>query len=803
MSDDGGFAGVSMLELFKLEAESHCAALTEGLLALEKSPGDTSAVEPLMRAAHSIKGAARIVGLDVVVTLAHVMEECFLAAKSGKEALTPGRVDQLLRGVDVLAEIRAISEADLATWTASQAARIDALVTELKSAVPQGGAVAAVSVAAPAGVAPLHSSSVPVPAAVGAALPNDAGSSDSALSASAPSTSTPSTSALSASGPSASALGADGSASVRVASDVLNRMLSLAGESTVEASRMQTLRVLAENLRARERAVENGLESLRERVHDSRRKSASDPLMRERSDEQIDTWLATLGAETSRLRGAVVEHSARFDETMRRVEELSGALYTEVLRSRMRPFSEGASAFPRMVRDIARQLNKSVEFVLIGGGVEVDREILQKLESPLTHMIRNSLDHGVEPESERNAAGKPTKATIKLIARHQSGMLVVEVQDDGRGIDPEAIRRKVAEKKMVDEATAARLTRQELMEFPFLPGFSTKQAVTEISGRGVGLDVVMSMVQAVSGTISLESEPGRGTRFVMRLPVTRSVLRAALVRIGGQLFAVPLARLHRVALIAPEDVSPVQGRQQFTLDDQSVGLLRASDMLGGAEPPANASSLSVLVIGGRNDELCGLIVDEVCGEEDLVIRPLDSRLGTVAHIAAAAIRADGIPVFVVDVDDLLRSVKQSLQEGKPLGVAAKYVEAQNASRRRILVVDDSITVREVERQLLQRRGYHVEIAVDGKEGLNALKAGKFDLLVTDVDMPRMTGIELIRALRKEPRFAELPVIIVSYKDRQEDRLAGLDAGANAYLTKSSFHDDSLIRMVEDLIGAPV
>lgn len=797
MSDDGGFAGVSLLELFKLEAESHCAALTEGLLALEKNPGDVGAVEPLMRAAHSIKGAARIVGLDVVVTLAHVMEECFLAAKSGKEALTPGRVDQLLRGVDVLAELRAMTEAELAPWTVAQAGRIDGLVAELKAAAPQANkqpsaavvaASAAVSmearvespsvVATPVAVASTPSSSLPAPSAevVSGAVP--------------------------ASGaPMGAPIGAAG-ASVRVASDVLNRMLSLAGESTVEASRMQSMRALADSLRARERSLETAVESLREKVREARRKGARDPQGREKNDEQVDEWIETLGTETGRLRGVLVEHSSRFDETMRRVEELSGALYTEVLRSRMRPFSEGVTAFPRMVRDIARQLGKSVELHIGGGGVEVDREILQKLESPLTHMIRNSLDHGVEVEAERLNAGKPAKATIKVIARHQSGMLVVEVADDGRGIDPEAIRRKVVERKMVDEATAARLTRAELMEFPFLPGFSTKQAVTEISGRGVGLDVVMSMVQEVSGTITLESEPGKGTRFVMRLPVTRSVLRAALVRIGGQLFAIPLAKLHRVALIGREDVQPVQGRMQFTLDDRSVGLLRASDMLGGDAPAENAERFSVLVIGGRNDELCGLMVDEVCGEEDLVIRPLDARLGTVAHVAAAAIRGDGIPVFVVDVEDLLRSVKQTLQEGRPLGVARAYAESLQAGRRRILVVDDSITVREVERQLLQRRGYHVEIAVDGKDGLNALKAGKFDLLVTDVDMPRMTGIELIRALRKEARFADLPVIIVSYKDREEDRLAGLDAGANAYLTKSSFQDDSLIRMVEDLIGAP-
>lgn len=783
---DGGFAGVSLLELFKLEAEAHCAALTEGLLALEKKPGDPSVVEPLMRAAHSIKGAARIIGLDVIVTLAHVMEECFLNAKSGKEALTAGRVDQLLRGVDVLAEVRGLAEADLPAWTSSQSGRIDGLVAELKAPCA--------AEAAPPNSPPLPtlqpstaSLAAPVPQAGkkeadGNVAPTGPGAIEDA-GADLPRASNPVRETVE---------------SVRVASDVLNRMLSLAGEATVEATRMQSLRGLSDGLRARERALENGLDSLRDRVHAARRSGTKVG----RADEQVDAWLETLGSETGKLRGAVVEHSTRFDESMRRVEELSGALYTEVLRSRMRPFSEGATAFPRMVRDIARQLNKNVEFQLVGGGVEVDREILQRLESPLTHMIRNSLDHGVEAEAGRLAAGKPAKATIKLMARHQSGMLVVEVQDDGAGIDPEAIRRKVVERKMVDEATAARLTKAELMEFPFLPGFSTKQAVTEISGRGVGLDVVMSMVQGVSGTITLESEPGRGTRFVMRLPVTRSVLRAALVRIGGQLFAVPLARLHRVALVPREDVTPVQGRQQFTLDEQSIGLLRASDMLGGEEPPADRGSLSVLVIGGRNEELCGLIVDEVCGEEDLVIRPLDARLGTVAHISAAAIRADGVPVFVVDVDDLLRSVKQLLQEGRPLGLASRQAGADRAKRLRVLVVDDSITVREVERQLLQRRGYHVEVAVDGKEGLNALKAGRFDLLVTDVDMPRMTGIELIRALRKEHRFAELPVIIVSYKDREEDRMAGLEAGANAYLTKSSFHDDSLIRMVADLIGAP-
>jgi two-component system, chemotaxis family, sensor histidine kinase and response regulator WspE len=787
MSDSTGFGGFSMLELFKLEAESHCAALSEGLLALEKSPSNRSVVEPLMRAAHSIKGAARIVGLDVIVSLAHVMEECFLAAKDGREVLVPARIDQLLRAVDVLEEIRALAEADLPAWTHAQADRIAALVAALQAAPPAepGPAAPAATLATPSpptpdpagALTPMEPQPEPMPAerladvrvanvAVGAAVAGSAAS------------------------------------SVRVAASVLNRMLFLAGESTVEATRLQSLRNLMAGLKARERTLDQAVQALRERLRDERRSvlsgsgSAGEP-----GNADTDKSFSAVAAAASQVQSALADQSARFDEAFRRLEELSGALYTEVLRSRMRPFSEGVTAFPRMVRDIARQLGKNVGLRIQGETVEVDRDTLQKLESPLTHMIRNSLDHGIEMPDERAAAGKPAMATITLSARHQSGSLIIEIRDDGRGIDPERIRSKVVERRMVEASTAARLTDQELFEFLFLPGFSTKQAVTELSGRGVGLDVVQSAVREVSGAVAIDSEFGRGTRFLIRLPVTRSVIRAALVRVAGELYAVPLARLDRIVALTNADIQPVQGCLQFTLEDQSVGLIHAAEVLGGQQFSAAGDVAHALIIGS-GEARCGLVVDQLCGEEDLVVRPLDPRLGGVPYIAAAAIRSDGAPVFVVDVDDMLRLLKESLAGGRSFGLAAATAPPQGKERRRILVVDDSITVREVERQLLIRRGYKVDVAVDGREGFAALRAGRYDLLVTDVDMPRMTGIELIRAARREPRFADLPIIIVSYKDREEDRLLGLEAGATAYLTKSSFQDDSLIRMVEGLIGAP-
>ena len=774
MTDTTGFGGFSLLELFKLEAESNCAALSEGLLALEKSPNDRATVEPLMRAAHSIKGAAKIIGLDVIVSLAHIMEECFLAAKDGREPLTPARVDQLLQGVDVLAEVRLVTESGLQEWKDSRAARIAQLVAELQAPPPPAGTPQV----SPPTIDPAPDQPAAIP---GGDVP-----------ATAPSAPQP----VHAPSPAPAPAPAGAPTTVRVGASVLNRMMFLAGESTVEASRFQSLRLVLAGLKARQRALDGALLSLRESLGAESRAGASSG---GRTDSATDTSIEALAHAASTMQSALVDQATRFDDAFRRMEELSSALYAEVLRSRMRPFSEGVTGFPRMVRDISRQLGKAVELRIEGESVAVDRDILQKLESPLTHMIRNSLDHGIELPAERTAAGKHPTATVSLTARHQSGMLMIEVRDDGRGIDPESVRKKVLEKRMVDAPTAERLTNSELMEFLFLPGFSTKQAASELSGRGVGLDVVQNMVQQVSGSVSLESEPGLGVHFTIRLPVTRSVIRATLVRIGGELFAMPLARLDRIAHVPRSEIQPVQGRLQFSVDDQSIGLVHAHQLLGLEPGEPESGDLFALIIGTGQDR-CGLIVEGICGEEDLVVRPLDGRLGTVLHIAAAAIRSDGEPVLVVDIDDLLRSVKQALQGGRMLGIGSSHAETSSRKRRRVLIVDDSITVREVERQLLMRHGYDVDVAVDGKEGYNALRAGRYDLMVTDVDMPRMTGIELIRAVRRDPKFAELPIIIVSYKDREEDRLMGLEAGASAYLTKSSFQDESLIRMVEDLIG---
>ena len=502
-------------------------------------------------------------------------------------------------------------------------------------------------------------------------------------------------------------------------------------------------------------------------------------------------------------RRAVTRQIESIEAAARRSEDLAGRLYREVLASRMRPFGEGTGGFPRLVRDLARELGKKVRLELRGKDVLVDRDVLEKLDAPLNHLLRNALDHGVEAPDVRVAAGKDPEARVRLEARHRAGMLEVEVSDDGRGVDYEALRGKIVDRGLIAAEFAKDLSRPELLEFLFLPGFSTKTAVTEISGRGVGLDVVQTTARELGGVVAATSEPGRGIRFVLTLPITRSVVRAALAEVAGEPYAFPLTRIERVLRVETADIGSVEGREQFAWEGHAVGLLPAAQVLGVPPPPRAPGPVPVVLIASAG-HLYGLAVDRFLGEQDLVVRPLDPRLGKVAHVAAVSVDEDGDPVVIVDVEDLVRSVDVALHQGQMRSIRVTGAAAGGAARarKRVLVVDDSITVREVERGLLTARGYLVDVAVDGMDGWNAVRAGAYDLVVSDVDMPRMDGIELVRRIKQDERLRSTPVMIVSYKDREEDRLRGLEAGADAYVTKSSFQEEGWIGRVVDLVGEP-
>ncbi len=754
MSGGEDLGGLSLFELFRAEVEAQAATLEQGLVEVEGRAAAPAAVEPLMRAAHSIKGAARIVGLSAAVGLAHAMEDLLVAAQRGEARLGPAAVDALLGATDLLRRLARAPEGEAAARAAEEEPAAVALLARLAAA--RGGEAAPAPGTAPAGG--------PAPAAAPAAAPDPAA--DAAHAPSGPGA------------PPREGL----RPGVRVDAESLTRVMAYAGESVVTARR------LAERAAGLAR-VKAGVERAARALERAQRAPAraGDPL-------------ALARQELARVRRVLTAEVEALDQAEREGTDLAERMYEQVLQSRLRPFSEGVAAFPRLVRDLAREMGKELRLEVAGHEVPVDRDILDALEAPLNHMLRNAVDHGVETPAERRAYGKPSRGWIRLAARHHAGMLEIRVEDDGRGVDLEALRAQIVERRLIAGPIARELSEPELLEFLFLPGFSTARAVSEISGRGVGLDVVHSMVRAAGGTVRAERRPEGGLRFVVVLPITRSVIRVVLVEAGGQPLAFPLAQVERLARVPAAAVVPVEDRDHVELDGRRVGLVPTAALLGLGAAPEPGATVSVVVLRG-GDDCYGLVVDRIRGEQRLVVRPLDARLGRVACVNALALDDAGHPVVILDVPDLVRTLEARLHEGRMRPIHARARAAPAARpRKRVLVVDDSLTVREVERKLLAARGYEVETAVDGAVAWDALRARRFDLVLTDVDMPRMDGIELVRRVRADERLARTPVMIVSYKDREEDRMRGLEAGANVYLTKSSFHDETLVREVVQLIG---
>jgi two-component system, chemotaxis family, sensor histidine kinase and response regulator WspE len=803
-------SSLSMLDLFRVEAENQTAILTSGLLELERGNAGPQLLETLMRAAHSLKGAARIVNVQSVVRVAHAMEDCFVATQERKLQLHQSEIDVLLRGVDLLLKISkrpdatasaATEEPEVTQFLASLAnvlhpsqdsgekrkkpeapSRPTAESKRAKLHHPGGAADAKQAAQTATPVIALEPHAYQPAAAV---WPPQVGGGDglpTALARKKPATADAPAQAV-------TLRQEEPERVVRLTADSLNRLLGLAGESLVES---RWLRPFAESLQRLKRQHTD----LSQRL-DRLRQSLQQDHLSDQAESQLHELTRSV-AECHQFLTARMEELDVFD---RRSAHLSHRLYLEVLRTRMRPFADGARRFPRMVRDLARALGKDVRLEVIGENTQVDRDILERLETPLAHLLRNAVDHGCESPQARRAAGKPEESVVRLEARHSAGMLVVTVSDDGTGVDPERVRKVIIQKKLAMASMAEKLSESELLEFLFLPGFTLKDTVTEISGRGVGLDIVQNMVKSVRGAIRIYTQPERGMRMQLHLPLTLSVLRALLVEVAGEPYAIPLTQISRALKLPREKIEMLEGRHYFHFGDQHVGLLTAHQVLDCGDPVTNAGDLPIVVLGDRNARY-GLIVDRFLGERELVVQPLDPRLGKIKDISAAALMEDGSPVLIVDVEDLVRSIEKLASGGALAKVQRGLLDGNSRKQKRILAVDDSLTVRELERKLLSGRGYVTDVAVDGMDGWNAVRNGKYDLVVTDVDMPRMDGIELATLIKKDPELRSIPVMIVSYKDREEDKMRGLEAGADYYLTKGSFHDETLLQAVVDLIGEP-
>lgn len=767
--------------LFKAESEEHLQRLDQGLLRLEKNANDKATLEEVFRSAHSLKGAARMLGVQDVETVAHRFEDILGAAKRGATALSSDAVDRLYGALDSIRKL--VLEA-----VTGQPSGIDVLsvidqLTRERRRAPRArdqvwtAQERAAAVSAPAGAAakaaPDRSD----------APPDGAGG---------PSTPAPED-------PAGAQYRVD---TIRVEPRKLDVLMTHAGELSVTnirlAHRMGEIRdlaALAEDW-GRDAAAQRSL------LHGLSNGEPDGPLKKLVQFHERGT------ARIERLEALLSRLTAAFREDHKRLEFIANELEEGIRTVRLLPLSTIFNLYPRMVRDIGRELGKDVELVIEGGDTPADKQIIEEMKDPLMHMIRNSVDHGLEPAELRRRRGKPAAGTVRLRAYQTATNIVIEVRDDGGGLDTEAIRQTALKRKLCREDELAAMTPEQVHALIFVPGFSTREFITDLSGRGVGMDVVRANVDRLKGSIKVDSVPAQGTCFRIRLPLTLATMRVLIVGSGGYAYAIPVESVHTAKLVAAEEVFPIEGRDAMSLDGQPVSLVPLADLLvvrrkRQARPPAagqtsadEAARPCVILTDGA--ERVGFFVDALLDEQEVVLKPHRQALGRIPNVAGSTILGTGEVCIVLNPYDLIRSAANRTD----LLALDRQAEAQDATdgrQRVILLAEDSITTRTQEKRILENAGYAVVTAVDGADALNRLSRRKVDALVSDVEMPNLDGFKLTEAVRRHAKYKDLPVILVTSLSRDEDRRRGMEAGANAYLTKPTFDQKVLLDTLRRLL----
>jgi len=748
-----------LMATFLEELEEHVQALNRDLLGLKKDrdgPDRAERLRNLFRTAHSLKGAARSVSVRVLEDACHHLEEILAGVRDGTRAVNSDLFALLFTAIDAIEEagMRLREEKDLA------GSPLAVLVPRLRAACALPG-------------------SAGVPAFAGSEQPDRQ---KPVLQPSAP-----------------VSLATQESATVRVAAEKLDALLARSGELLIARRRVQSrvaeLLTLRESVGRWVAALANSrsralVSDFGFRISDLQRELRSDrqadPRFAQRAVavDRIAERLRSLEKELERLTVALAGDSRMLDQA-------AGGLDDEVRRVRMLPFADACQGLERTVNDLAQAGGKDVELIVEGGGVELDRSVLEGLKDPLRHLVRNAVDHGTEPAEERRRAGKPGRARITVAAVLRGSQVEVSVADDGRGLDLEALRQQVRKKKIPEPADD-----RELARLIFLPALSTARLITDVSGRGMGLDVVKSRVESLHGTVDLNFSAGQGTRFTLAVPLTLTTLRALLIGAGGQIFAFVGTNVQKLLRVDPREFRMVQGREMLALDGALLPVASLAETLAlassGLENRVGRRPILVVTAGDRR---MAFVVEELLAEQEIVVKNLGTRIRRVPHVAGATILPSGRIALVLNAANLVRSALART----PRQMLSARAETPEAVRKRILIAEDSVTTRTLEKSILEAAGYEVLVVVDGTEAWRLLQERGADLIVSDVEMPRMDGFALTETVRGSKRFANLPVVLVTSRETEADRAQGVKVGANAYLIKSAFDQRNLLETIAQLL----
>jgi two-component system chemotaxis sensor kinase CheA len=735
-----------LMVTFVGELEDHARALERDLLALEKNPAPEARGElfaSLFRTAHSLKGSARTVRANLLETTGHHLEEVFAAARDGRLPLDASFFEVLLATVDAIGEAghRLRSNGNLAGGPLEGVIRRLAMAMRPREETAPSAPIEAGVVARP--------------------------------------------------------VSEEWSGVVRVPAEKLDALLAQTGEMLMVRHRAEArgkaaaaLQELMATWHRDQRRVEQvAVQLLNNDTDPDARSKLKDGMTQRR---QLEAAVRKNRDVLSRIEANLERLVTDLVEDRRVIEQTTTLLDIEVRRTRMVPFSAACDGLERLVRDLTARGDRKVRFDIEGGEIELDRSIVEGLKDALLHLVRNAVDHGIESAAARRAAGKPDLGRVTVAAALRGPRVEVTVSDDGQGLDTDAIRDQLGKRALAvptDDLDAAQSI--------FLPGFSTSETITPISGRGVGLDVVKTRLTSMRGTVDVAFKAGQGTKFTLVMPLTLTSVRIILVEASGQVYAIDTVSVHQVLRISAGDIRSIEGRKVLLIAGVPIPLVTLVESMGfrGSAAGLDGGKIPVVVLAAGNRP-AAFLVDSLQSEREVVVRALGPRLRNLKYVSGGTLLPDGRVALILNAADLIR---RALNLPAAAGLPDAAAIAPRSARKRLLVADDSVTVRTLQKNILESAGYDVMAAVDGMEAWHLLSEKGADLVVSDVEMPRMDGFSLTEAIRDSRRFRDLPVILVTARESDADKTRGLAAGADAYCLKSAFDQKDLLATIARLL----
>jgi chemotaxis protein histidine kinase CheA len=727
--------------MFRAECDDHLGALNGLLMALEHAPTDAETLNETFRRMHSVKGAARMVGYAGIEAVAHGLEAVLASARDGSVPLTKAAVGLVFSATDVIKDLMLVGKG-----TSVDEAPVQEMLARMAGG--RNGSVPAPSKAKRNARAAKETKggqlrAVPAPAAASPIVPERAREDTS-------------------------------SDMVRVSADKIDRLIALRGELLRQfSSEGQGLRSLATAAEAAFADVE---------------------ALRMRLDADAAPEQKRLYDNIRRQRETMQHTIAQIDELNLRRFGLLESLRDSLADLRMLPAGTVLQPLARIVHDVALLQDKEAELSIEGSDVALDKVVLEAIKEPLIHLVRNAVAHGLESPEVRLLAGKRSVGTVKVSVTTGSSSATIKVEDDGGGIDIEAVRRAVVDHGYATSEDVSVLSDFKLLQYLFKPGFSTTASADSISGRGVGLDVVADRVAQLRGSYHVESTLGVGSRFIMRVPVSLLTSSVLAVRAGATEVYLRQTDIHEAVLLKPEHVINIEGRISATVRDEVMPVVPLASITGGpAQVFFGREGVVAAIIIKEGDRRAAVVVDALAGLSDVIVKPLPRPLGRVPGIAGYAISMSGLPLCVLDGEHFVRAAHDRVTAGA-------VVHERPVVKRRLLIADDSLTTRTLLRNIMLSAGYEVETAIDGVDAWHKVTTMKFDCIMSDIEMPNMNGWEFCERVKRDARLADTPIVLVTSLSKEDERRRGLELGADAYIVKGLFNETQLLETVERLVA---